>query len=60
MIKWMIKGQDEKGCKMEVEERWRASTIDQLEKSSLVYIDQEKSSVVDVDGQWSTSYFQIY
>ena len=33
-----------------VGERRQALTVDRLEKSSLVNIDQEKSSVIDVDG----------
>ena len=40
---------DEKGCKMDVNWRRRASTIDQREKSRMVNIDREKC-VVDVDG----------
>ena len=42
-------GRDEKGCKMDVngrrhvDKRRQALTVDQLEKSSLVDVDQEKS-----------------
>ena len=47
-------GRDEKGCKMDVDGRRRALTIEGLEKCSLVDVDQEKCSGVDVDGQRST------
>ena len=47
-------GRDEKGCKMDVDGRRRASTIDGLEKCSLVDVDQEKCSGVDVDRSRST------
>ena len=42
-------GRDEKGCKMDVDRRRRASTVDGLEKCSLVDVDQEKCSGIDVD-----------
>ena len=42
-------GRDEKGCKMDVNGRWRVSTFDGLKKGSLVDVDQEKCSGVDVD-----------
>ena len=47
----LVKGRDEKSCKMDVDghrhvdERW-TSTVDRMEKSSLVDVDQEKSSVM--------------
>ena len=50
-----MEGRDEKGCKMDVDrrrhsnQRGRASTVDGLEKCSLVNIDQEKCSGVVVD-----------
>ena len=47
-------GRDEKGCKMDVDGRRRASTIDGLEKCSLVDVYQEKCSGVDVDRSRST------
>ena len=34
-----ILGRDEKGCKMDVNEHGRASTVDGLEKCSLVNVD---------------------
>ena len=55
-----IIGRDEKGCKMDfdqrrhVDRRRRASTVDGLEKCSLVDVDQEKCSGVDVDRSRST------
>ena len=45
----VIVGRDEKGCKMDVDGRQRASTIAGLEKCSLVNVDQEKCSGVNVD-----------
>ena len=45
---------------MKKSEKWTSTdidmsmSVDQLEKSSLVDIDQEKSSVVDINHQWTT------
>ena len=47
-------GLDEKGCKMDVDQRRQASTVDGLEKCSLVNVDQEKCSGVNLDRQRST------
>ena len=54
MIIWSQLGRDEKGCKMDVDGRRRALTVDGLEKCGLVEVDQEKCSGVDVDCRQST------
>ena len=42
-------GHDEKGCKMDVDGRRRTSTVDQVEKSRMVDVDQDKVCGVNVD-----------
>ena len=43
----MTFGRDEKGCKMDVDGRRQPSTIEWLEKCSLVYVDQLSTLTVD-------------
>ena len=46
-------GHDEKGCKMDVDGRRRTSTVNHLEKCSLVNVDREKCNVFNINGQRS-------
>ena len=46
---WFTSERDEKGFKTDVNGRRRASTVDGLEKCSLVNVNQEKCSGVDVN-----------
>ena len=50
----VLRGRDEKGCKMDVDGRQLTSTVDQVEKSRMANIDPEKVYGVDIDRQRST------